>query len=510
MRVAQRATPSWPPWHSSDQRQQNNEKTETDVNSSTIHESKKPGNIEEKTVDNKVNENLKPKYDQNKEKTKINDDRSTVHESKKTSNIVEPVNKNVNQIKDTFIKKVNENQKQKNVHNQEKAKTDVDSCTVHESKKSRNSVNKNVKQKEDTILNKVDENQKPENLQNQEKTKTDVDSKNPEKLIIPVNKGVNQKENTTVNKVDEKQKPENGKISPKVREIQSATEKNDEIKTLDLKAKTNRINSDEFIFYANPKINLGSQKLKASTDRINSDEFQEYVNPIIDLENIISHDFQGDENSDKIISPTFDSSDIKKSSKNPPGQIVISNEIQKPVPEVEKSDLKEKNVYKLIEKGFAQESIHESKESNCDAMKLIDNYKSSEEDGLESDVKEIGKTAEKNAKKRRRQKKSGEFNCPSCDKFFSRKNNMKEHIKFVHDGKIHKCPLCDEFFSRKDNLKKHVKIVHEGETLKCSLCDDFFALKDKLYNHVKVVHDGKKLKCPLCDVLFSKKECKMK
>ena len=46
---------------------------------------------------------------------------------------------------------------------------------------------------------------------------------------------------------------------------------NDETKTLDLKAKTNRINSDEFLFYANPKINLGYQKLKASTDRINSD-----------------------------------------------------------------------------------------------------------------------------------------------------------------------------------------------------------------------------------------------
>ena len=83
---------------------------------------------------------------------------------------------------------------------------------------------------------------------------------------------------------------------------------------------------------------------------------------------------------------------------------------------------------------------------------------------------------------------------------------MKEHIKFVHDGKIHKCPLCDDFFSRKDNLKKHVKIVHEGETLKCQLCDEFFALKDKLYNHVKVVHDGKKLKCPLCDELFSNKD----
>ena len=47
---------------------------------------------------------------------------------------------------------------------------------------------------------------------------------------------------------------------------------NDETKTLDLKANTNRINSDEFLFYANPKINLGSQMLKACTNRINSDD----------------------------------------------------------------------------------------------------------------------------------------------------------------------------------------------------------------------------------------------
>ena len=295
----------------------------------------------------------------------------------------------MNQKEDAIINKVDVDQKPENVQNQEKTETNVDSSTIHESKKSRTSDNKNVNQKEDTLINKVNENEKSENLQNQEKTKTDVDSstvhesKNPEKLV---NKGVNQKENTTVNKVDKNQKPENRKISPKVKEIKSAPEKNDETKTLDLKAKTNRINSDEFIFYANPKINLGSQKLKASADRINSDEFQEYVNPIIDLENTSSNDFQGDENSDKNISPNFDSSDNKKSSKNPQGQIAIRNEIQKPVLDVKKSDLKEKNVFdKLIERGFVQENKFDIKESN--ALKLIDNYKSSEEEGLESDVK---------------------------------------------------------------------------------------------------------------------------
>ena len=83
---------------------------------------------------------------------------------------------------------------------------------------------------------------------------------------------------------------------------------------------------------------------------------------------------------------------------------------------------------------------------------------------------------------------------------------MKEHIKFVHDGKIHKCPLCDEFFSRKDNLNKHAKIVHDGKVLNCPLCNEFFSYKDNLQKHVKLVHDGKKLKCPLCDELFSCKD----
>ena len=79
---------------------------------------------------------------------------------------------------------------------------------------------------------------------------------------------------------------------------------------------------------------------------------------------------------------------------------------------------------------------------------------------------------------------------------------MKEHIKFVHDGKIHKCHLCDSFFSRKNRLNKHAKTVHEGKVLICSHCNQFFSCKDNLQKHVKRVHEGNKLKCSICDKKF--------
>jgi hypothetical protein len=50
---------------------------------------------------------------------------------------------------------------------------------------------------------------------------------------------------------------------------------------VDPRISRNEKTSDEFIFNANTKINLGSQKLKSSTDRINSDAFQEHANPKI-------------------------------------------------------------------------------------------------------------------------------------------------------------------------------------------------------------------------------------
>ena len=64
------------------------------------------------------------------------------------------------------------------------------------------------------------------------------------------------------------------------------------------------------------------------------------------------------------------------------------------------------------------------------------------------------------------------FVCDSCQKSFTRKDNLTQHIRKFHKdnydisqktsniSNFH-CSSCDKSFTRKDNLKTHMKKFHE-------------------------------------------------
>mmetsp|Transcript_26291 Transcript_26291/g.102734 ORF Transcript_26291/g.102734 Transcript_26291/m.102734 type:complete len:95 (-) Transcript_26291:311-595(-) len=59
------------------------------------------------------------------------------------------------------------------------------------------------------------------------------------------------------------------------------------------------------------------------------------------------------------------------------------------------------------------------------------------------------------------------FTCPVCDRAFTRKWNLEEHIRGLHpasgDGKRFPCPVCRERFRWKIELRNHVKAEHPRE-----------------------------------------------
>ena len=71
-----------------------------------------------------------------------------------------------------------------------------------------------------------------------------------------------------------------------------------------------------------------------------------------------------------------------------------------------------------------------------------------------------------------------------------------------------KCNICDFPFNTKQYLKDHIRYVHEGKkSLKCNVCDANFTRKVVLARHVESVHDGKKpFKCDTCGASFTSKE----
>ena len=96
----------------------------------------------------------------------------------------------------------------------------------------------------------------------------------------------------------------------------------------------------------------------------------------------------------------------------------------------------------------------------------------------------------------------GKFQCDHCKKFFSRKDNMDNHIKAVHqlvkDFKCGKCPLT---FSRLDNMKRHSESVHEEKrTSICDFCGFVFKHAHHLKTHVQILHGAEPHAGKLCEL----------
>ena len=101
--------------------------------------------------------------------------------------------------------------------------------------------------------------------------------------------------------------------------------------------------------------------------------------------------------------------------------------------------------------------------------------------------------------------------CLICEKSFSKKYHLKEHVSSVHEQlKPHSCSICGKSFSVEKDLKRHILVVHEKQKLfQCSICDYKTGLRGNMKIHIDGVHEGldvetiylgdKDLKCKNCD-----------
>jgi len=83
-----------------------------------------------------------------------------------------------------------------------------------------------------------------------------------------------------------------------------------------------------------------------------------------------------------------------------------------------------------------------------------------------------------------------QFRCDLCGDRFTRKNDVKRHMKLIHEKpRNFQCEECEKYFLTEENLKTHQE-KHRRQLI-CRKCHHVFGKRTYYDNHIKFVHpDG--------------------
>ncbi|XP_053688216.1 zinc finger protein 62 homolog [Sabethes cyaneus] len=96
------------------------------------------------------------------------------------------------------------------------------------------------------------------------------------------------------------------------------------------------------------------------------------------------------------------------------------------------------------------------------------------------------------------------FKCSECDRAYSFKRSLNDHVRQVHENIRYPCDICEKEFVSRDVLRIHRKL-HLDESYQCDICAQTFQQRVYLRKHM-AMHEGKRFSCDDCGKNFRFKE----
>nr|XP_006635010.2 PREDICTED: zinc finger and BTB domain-containing protein 41 [Lepisosteus oculatus]XP_015211177.1 PREDICTED: zinc finger and BTB domain-containing protein 41 [Lepisosteus oculatus]XP_015211178.1 PREDICTED: zinc finger and BTB domain-containing protein 41 [Lepisosteus oculatus]XP_015211179.1 PREDICTED: zinc finger and BTB domain-containing protein 41 [Lepisosteus oculatus] len=108
-----------------------------------------------------------------------------------------------------------------------------------------------------------------------------------------------------------------------------------------------------------------------------------------------------------------------------------------------------------------------------------------------------------------------EHKCPFCNKLHASKKTLAKHVKRFHPDHIQeflsmkkrksegwKCDICNKSFTRRPHLEEHMILHTQDRPFKCSYCDDHFKSRFARLKHQEKFHLGP-FPCDICGRQFN-------
>ncbi len=118
----------------------------------------------------------------------------------------------------------------------------------------------------------------------------------------------------------------------------------------------------------------------------------------------------------------------------------------------------------------------------------------------------------------RSKRKVKTISCDRCDKTYSSKQELIDHVNFTHENVLaYQCDICSTKFGLLTSYHRHMRRSHKIENkakikkrppvkkpgLKCNNCNKSFCSNQNLQDHVNFVHENMTLyQCDVCDAKF--------